>query len=164
MARACERRGDNAEALAHTTRALELYEKLGKAFSGSHALNEIGWYTAKLGRLKDAHGHSAKALEQCRDRNDRSGEAAALLTLGFIANLTGDAVEAIRLYEQSQAISLELGDAKNEAKVLDHLGDAAAAIDQAKASQAWDRAAKLYKAQRLPEEAARVKEKLAGLR
>ncbi len=163
VARACERRGDNEEALMHTTRALALYEKLDKAFSGSHALDEIGWYTAKLGRFEEAHQHSAKALEQCRDREDSSGEATALMTLGFIANGTGDPVEAIRLYEQSQAISRELGDEKSEGKVLDYLGDAAAAIDPIKASQAWDHSAKLYKAQRLPEEAARVREKLAGL-
>lgn len=163
VARACERRGDNEEALTHSKRALELYERLDRPFSSSHALDEIGWYTARLGRFDEAREHSTAALAQCRDRIDRSGEAGALMTLGFIANGTGDPVGAIRLYEESRAISQELGDAKSEAKVLDHLGDAAATIDPAKAIDAWESAAGLYKAQRLTEEAAAVREKLEAL-
>ena len=163
VARACERRGDNEEALVHSKRALELYELLDKSFSSSHALNEIGWYTAKLGRFEEAREHSRKALAQCRSRSDRSGEGDALMTLGFVADSTDDQAEAIRLYEQSRAISVALGDAKSEAAVLDHLGDAAAATDPTKAAESWRRAAELFKAQRLPEEAARVREKLSEL-
>ncbi|MFC0543465.1 ATP-binding protein [Kutzneria chonburiensis] len=161
VARACERRGDDEEALKHSIRALELYDRLGQALSGSHALDEIGWYTAKLGRFEEARTRSTAALAQCRERMDASGEAKALMTLGFIANGIGDPVAAIRQYEESQAISQRLGDAKSEARVLDHLGDAAVAIDPAKAVQAWERAAELYRAQRLASEADAVREKLA---
>ncbi|KAA2247297.1 tetratricopeptide repeat protein [Solihabitans fulvus] len=150
-------------ALEHSRRALDLYGQLGVARSGAHALNEVGWYTAKLGDFDQARVLCARALAQCRGEQDRSGQATALLSLGYIAHHTDDIDQATRNYQQSLALYQDLGDVAAEASVLDHLGDATVHADPTAARQAWEHASDLYQAQGRADDTRRVQQKIATL-
>ncbi|WP_344411989.1 ATP-binding protein [Amycolatopsis minnesotensis] len=161
LAVAWDQRGEPQQALKHAERAFRLYEQLGSPVSSAHALNEIGWYTAKLGNLDHAHRHCTRALEQCRSRQDRSGEATTLLSLGYIAHQTGDTDHAINTYRHSLSLYRELGDAASEATTLDFLGDAFENRDTVAAREAWEQALELFQSQHRTEDAGRVRQKIS---
>ncbi|MGW7533056.1 ATP-binding protein [Amycolatopsis sp. NPDC054798] len=163
LAVAWEQRGDNRTALGHSERAFRLYKDVGAVASSAHALNEIGWYTAKLGDYDQAHQHCTQALEQCRNQNDHSGEATALLRLGYIAHHTGNCERAIDTCQESLSIYRTLGDAASEAAALDLLGDVYETRDRAAAHDAWQQALHLFRSQHRDEDASRVGEKIAAI-
>lgn len=163
MAAAWERQGDDDNALEHSRRALDLYTQLGIKISGSHALNEVGWYNAKLGSYAQAHAHCEEALARCRTEEDRSGEAKTLISLGYIAHHTGQRDRAIECYEQALALLVDLGDVAAQADTLDHLGHAQALRDPEQARVTWHQSLEMYQSQNRTNDARRLQQNLAEL-
>ncbi|WP_410666189.1 ATP-binding protein [Amycolatopsis sp. lyj-84] len=161
LAVAWDQRNEYQKALEHSERAFRLYEDVGVPVSSAHALNEIGWYTAKTGNLDHAHQHCTHALDQCRSRRDRSGEATTLLSLGYIAHHTGDTDLAVNTYQHSLCLYRELGDAASEATALDYLGDAIQNRDTTAAREAWKQALELFQSQHRTKDADRVRQKIS---
>jgi hypothetical protein len=54
IARVLTRKGDHRAAIQHTTRALEIYERIGHRSGAGNALNNLGWYHAMLGACTDS--------------------------------------------------------------------------------------------------------------
>ncbi|WP_158678663.1 tetratricopeptide repeat protein [Streptomyces sulphureus] len=163
IAKAWEEQGDNQQALQHAHRALELYDELGVQVSGSHALNEVGWYAAKLGRFDQASQHCADALTRCRTNNDRSGEARTLISLGYIDHHTGRPHTAAGRFRQAIALYSALGDTTAEADALEHLGHALAGYDTDDARRSWQQAFDLYSSQHRELDARRIQTRIEGL-
>ncbi|GAA0245211.1 hypothetical protein GCM10010492_50700 [Saccharothrix mutabilis subsp. mutabilis] len=55
----------------------------------AHALNQAGWYAARVDDLEPAQRFCAEALEITRRHDDRDAEARVLDSLGYIAHLAG---------------------------------------------------------------------------
>ncbi|GAB2957238.1 tetratricopeptide repeat protein [Saccharothrix stipae] len=90
LAAAWERREDDRRALNHARHALDLYRSLDEPVREADALNQVGWYAARLGEFHTARTHCHAALALHRHHHDPEGEAHALDSLGYIAHHTGD--------------------------------------------------------------------------
>jgi DNA-binding SARP family transcriptional activator len=132
-----EREGDNAAALAAASAAYAHYVDAGHTLGQATALNGVGWYQALLGR-------PAEALDSCRralaiaPETDREGRAYIRHSIGYALHHLGRHAEAIASFRESLAGFRELDDRRNEADLLDRLGDThLAAGDPAAAAGAW---------------------------
>lgn len=97
-----------------TQRALRLYEERSIEVSGAHALNEVGWYTAKLGDDKQAHEICTDALTRCQRTQNPSGEAGARVSLSHIAGWSGQHVEAVEHLDLALGMYGALGDTRHK--------------------------------------------------
>jgi DNA-binding SARP family transcriptional activator/tetratricopeptide (TPR) repeat protein len=157
-----EREGDNAAALAAASAAYAHYVDVGHTVGQATALNGVGWYQALLGR-------PAEALDSCRralaiaPETDREGRAYIRHSIGYALHHLGRYAEAIASFEASLAGFRDLGDRRNEADLLDRLGDARlAAGDPDQAAAAWREALAVVTGLGHPDAAA-IAAKLAAL-
>ncbi|WP_145735749.1 tetratricopeptide repeat protein [Saccharopolyspora dendranthemae] len=163
IADAWGRQGNDAMALEHATHALHLYEERGVEVSGAHALNDVGWYTAKLGDHGLAQQICEDALAWPRRTGNRSGEARAGLSLGYVAWLSAKSQEAAENLEFALGLYEELGDTSGQANALDHLGTVHEDGDPAKAESCWRRAVAIYREQGRSAEVDRIANRLGAL-
>src|SRR5215470_17259091 len=98
------------------------------------ACNARGLSLRRLGRLGEAEQRHRRAVELCRERNVPEGLAMAHVSLGYLAELHGDADAAERHSRASLRAACEVADRQAQAAALDGLagamslrGDAAAA-------------------------------------
>lgn len=147
MAAAWGKQGNNAMPLEHAKSALRLYEKRSVDVSGAHALNEVGWYTAKLGDHEQAHEICAEALARCQRTQNPSGEAGARVSLSHIAGWRGQHEEAVEHLELALRLYQGLGDAAAHADVLVQLGVVHEREESSKAEACWRRAISIYREQ-----------------
>jgi DNA-binding SARP family transcriptional activator/tetratricopeptide (TPR) repeat protein len=135
-----EREGDNAAALAAAREAHAHYLAAGHTVGQAAALNGIGWYEALLGRYTEALESCRRSLELA-PMTDREAQAYTRHSIGYALHHLGRYAEAIASYQSALALFRELGDRRNEADLLDRLGDSQlAAGDGAAAAQAWRQA------------------------
>ena len=69
------------------------------------------------------------AIATARSLGDRAGQAAALIQLGIIRNLTGDCPGALDALEHASQLYRELGDPLGQANALTQLGDIRGFVD-----------------------------------
>jgi tetratricopeptide (TPR) repeat protein len=146
-------RGRFAEARDALERAVELSRGLGNDAELAVALNRLGAVLHHSGEdgpgLEDlvesiaifrAIGDRAgEALEINRGLGDRSATATSLNDLGYVVSLTGDAVRARPLLEESLAMRRELEYRKGISVTLDILGYVALATGESEAARAYFR-------------------------
>ena len=119
--------------------------------------------TQELGRYGDADAHCRAALALYREHRDLLGEAAALTSLGDVAQRTGQDAQAIEHYRQALDRYRELGHSYFSADTFDRLGQLYAARgDAEQARTAWQEALERYSAQGREEEADRVQRQLGS--
>ncbi len=163
LAAAWQERGDDRRALDHARHARDLYRTLGHAAREADALNQVGWFAARLGDFDAARDHCHAALTLFRQHHDPDGEAATLDSLGFIAHRTREHQQAVDHYHQALALYRTVGDAYRVADALDNLGRPHSALGQHdQARKAWQEALELYREQGR-DDAARVQRQLDDL-
>ncbi|GAA2079419.1 hypothetical protein GCM10009801_36950 [Streptomyces albiaxialis] len=164
LAEVSEAQGNDGEALRHSKEAWRLFQELDTDVGGTNkALNDIGWYTARLGKYDEARGICVEALAQCSEDRDPSGKAGVLSSLGYIAHHTGEYTQATEHYQQALHLYYDLGSKAEQADTLDLLGHTYAVHDREQARHAWEEALALYLAQHRTKDADRVRQHLAGL-
>jgi tetratricopeptide (TPR) repeat protein len=158
------RQGDLPRALAEAQLALALFRSAGSAAGQARALNNIGWLYAKLGHFSQAVEHCAQAVALNREIGNRPGEAASLDSLGYAYLRLDRYSEALACCSAAQDLFLALGDRYNLAIALVHLGDAQRGDGHgADAQTAWRQALDILDDLH-HEEAAGVRQRLAGVR
>jgi tetratricopeptide (TPR) repeat protein len=157
-------RGDDHEALAHATHALELFRVLGQRVWEARELNQVGWFAARTGDFETARGHCTAALALHRDHGDSHAEADTLDSLGYIEFHTGHHASAIRRYRAALALYRDRGNTFQVADTLDRLGEPHAALGQCDdARTVWQEALEMYRQQDRAHDAERVQRQLDAL-
>ncbi|NUT99381.1 MAG: tetratricopeptide repeat protein [Saccharothrix sp.] len=156
-----EQQGDDHAALHHARNALDILRTLGVPMREAHALNQAGWYAAKVHDLEPARRFCEEALEITRRHDDRDAEARTLDSLGYIAHLAGRHDTAIRHYEQALLRYDEAGSTYDYPDTLARLGDTHAASGHPqRARAAWRQAATMYLEQHRSDDAHRLTAKI----
>ncbi|WP_433260637.1 BTAD domain-containing putative transcriptional regulator [Actinosynnema sp. CS-041913] len=164
LAHAWERRGDDRQALEHSIHALRLVRGLDRPVWEADALNQVGWFAARLGDYDTARAHCQAALALHRRHPDPGGEATALDSLAYIAHHTDDHHQAIAYYRQALILARGLRNTNRTANTLDHLGHPHAALGHHDhAREVWREALELYRGQGRHDDAVRVQRQLDAL-
>ena len=166
LAFACEQLRDDRQALEHATRTLYLRRALGQAEREADALNQVGWFEARLGDFDAARGHCEAALAIVRRHHFPLPlvEAGALDSLGYIAHHSGHHEQAIEYCQEALALVADAGHIQHTADVLDTLGHPHAALGEYEQARAvWRKAGELYRQQGNDQDADRVQRQLEAL-
>ncbi|MGC7094964.1 BTAD domain-containing putative transcriptional regulator [Amycolatopsis lurida] len=156
-----ERHGDDATALHHGISALDILRGLGVPMREAHALNQAGWYAAKVGDLARAQRWCEDALEICRRHEDRDAEARTLDSLGYIAHLDGRYDDAISHYDEALARFDDVGALYDYADTLERLADSLSAAGQAeRARSSWRTALSMFADQHRESDVDRLRARL----
>ncbi|MCP2242088.1 AfsR/SARP family transcriptional regulator [Lentzea aerocolonigenes] len=143
-----EQRGDDRMALLHATDALRILRDLDVPMRQAHALNQAGWYAARLDDLEQARRHCTAALQLARVHADRDAQGRILDSLGYIEHRAGEYALAVRHFEEAVALYDAAGASYDCADTLDRLGLSRSAAGQyQEARAAWRRARALYAGQ-----------------
>lgn len=154
------RQSHPTDALAHGTRALELYRAAGERTGQARARNLIGWCRAQVGD-PGALDDCEQAVALHRELGDCYGEAASWDSLGYAHHRLGQHAEAVGCYVRAAGLHHAAGERSDEAQVLIHLGDThAAAGDLDRAAATWQAALALLAELDHPD-AERVRTRLA---
>ncbi|RSM50068.1 tetratricopeptide repeat protein [Amycolatopsis balhimycina DSM 5908] len=157
-------RGDDRRALAHATRALELFRGLGQPVWEARELNQVGWFAARTGDFETARTHCTAALALHRDHGDSHAEADTLDSLGYIEFHTGHHASAIQYYRAALTLYRDRGNTFQVADTLDRLGEPHAALGHDDdARTVWREALEMYRQQDRAEDAERVQRQLDAL-
>ncbi|GLW90530.1 ATP-binding protein [Actinokineospora globicatena] len=163
MAGAHDQAGDVAAAMSTAQRALELCRTVDLPVWEAELLGQTGEYHAKAGDHAAAATRFEAALTIHGDHGDVEGIAYCLHRLGTVAAAQGDHGAAITLYQRSLDLLAQFGNKAEELVVLDSLADSHTALgDRDEANRAWQRALGLSVAQRRPDQAERIRSKMAG--
>jgi tetratricopeptide (TPR) repeat protein len=116
------------------------------------ALNNLGWYHARLGELDQARTLCDQALQLFRDMRNPYGQAITRDSLGFIYHQLGNHDLAAVHYRLAADQYRQLGDFHNLADTLARLAEShEAAGDIAAARDAWPQAIALLDGMRHPD-------------
>ena len=118
-----ESQGRLADALDHAEQARSHSRASGNKDSQAAALNNVGWFRARLGDYQQALDVCREALAQSQELGSVYPEAAAWDNLGYAEHHLGNLSEAAACYQRSLALFRETGDRYCQAVILDHLGD-----------------------------------------
>ncbi|MGH8793741.1 MAG: tetratricopeptide repeat protein, partial [Stackebrandtia sp.] len=111
------------EALAYNLRALELFKAAGHKGRTTSALNNAGWYYAKLGEYEQALHCCEQALAGYRELGDDHGQGITLDSLGYIHHGLDDCRQAAACYREAIAHFRGFGARWAEASSLSKLAD-----------------------------------------
>jgi len=137
LARAFDKR-DDALALEHAERSLELFRAAGQRTGEGRALNAVGWFHVKLGDPEEGLVHLQRALVLQKQNDDTFNQADTLDSIGAAYLLLGRHEEAAAHYRQALELYREFGDRYAETDTLACLGDTyLAAGDAESAGAAW---------------------------
>ena len=89
----------------------------GVKIQGSTDL-KLGNAARLTGRYQAAMEHYQRALDTFRAESNRSGEADALINIGYVALNQGDVPQAYSTFQDAQAMKHELGEKNGEADVI----------------------------------------------
>jgi tetratricopeptide (TPR) repeat protein len=126
-------------------RALALSAALDDPVRQARAHNAVCWYHARLGHHDTARGHCQTALALFRRHRNRTGEAGALDSLGYIAHHSGDHAVARRCYQQALDLFHQNGNTYSEAGTLERLGETLTALGRhGEVRRSWQHTLDLY--------------------
>ncbi len=158
---AWEMRGGDRKALEHAVRALELHDGLDDPIGKAIALNQVGWYRARVGEYDAARVQCEAALALHRKHDNRDGEANTLDSLGYIDHHTGRHADAAVHYRDAIRLYREMGDSYETASTLSRLAESYAAQGRhGDARDAWQEALDLYVAQERTADADQIRHRL----
>ena len=133
-----EQRGDYAEALDCTQRALSLYRLASNRLGEAHALNAVGYYQGLLGDYAKALDHCGQALQLCEELGYQVGEGHTWHSLGSIRQQMNQPEQAINCFTRALDLYRQLKYRYQESEALTGIGDAHhSAGNTAAAWQAW---------------------------
>jgi tetratricopeptide (TPR) repeat protein len=131
--------GQLDEAEREFATALQLSRRVNFARLTMEILNAQADLWRQRGRLAEARAAVDGALQIARERDDRSGIARNLITLGIVLKLQGDFAEARRAYQEAIEVFRSTGEASNLSMAVNniatmdlaqgHLGDARRALE-----------------------------------
>ncbi|MBM7789125.1 AfsR/SARP family transcriptional regulator [Tenggerimyces flavus] len=137
----CLTRSDYVGGLAYARSVLERFERAGHALGIGRSYTTIAHFQALLGNHAEALATGMKAVRLTRANDDDNGSAHALDRLGFIYLKTGDFALSKKHLRASLELFRKLRNVRNEAAVLERLGDTHEAADEAgKAQRHWQEA------------------------
>jgi tetratricopeptide (TPR) repeat protein len=122
LAQASDILGDHEQAIAHYSKSLMFYRRLGSRMGEAKIHQCLGLLAEHQGRYSDAIGEVEKSLTLFRAISDKAGEVEALNNLGWYYSLAGDARKAQELCQQALTLNAETGHRWAEASILDSLG------------------------------------------
>jgi tetratricopeptide (TPR) repeat protein len=133
------RMGDLLAALNHAEQGLLLYRDDSYHMGQANALNAIGWIRVQMGDPRQALADCEQALALHRHVGDpASGAAYTLDSLGYAHRVLGEYAKSYARYREAIEVWREIGDRRNEADALTHLGEVyQEAADSTAASAAW---------------------------
>jgi tetratricopeptide (TPR) repeat protein len=135
--------GRDREAIASTRAALcgASTEKAINLNAQATALNDLGWYHARLGEFEQARAQCRHALELYRRDGSQYGQGITLDSLAYICHQSGDHAQAIVHYRLAVGHLRLAGALHAAADVLVRLADACQAVGDAGAAEdAWQQA------------------------
>lgn len=128
-------KGNFAEALAFTERALILRRAEGDAKAIALSLNNLGLVYQDSGRFHEALEAFEQALRLRRESGDLVGVSVTLNNLGTVAQDQGDDPRALQIFQEALDLAKESGDrvraaliSTNLGETLTRLGDATSAV------------------------------------
>jgi tetratricopeptide (TPR) repeat protein len=116
--------GNSQAAVMHTTRGIQLAQKLKDPTIELQLYTTLGDARQDLGETQAAVDSFKKALEIARKEGDRQNEAIALYKLGFAHLDNGDSEDAVHSLEQARSLFKEQNRRAFEGRVLGGLGSA----------------------------------------
>ena len=142
-------RGDWAEGVTQSGRALALFQQTGDQAGQGWALATLGFCHAHLGKDDLARGYARQALEVTPEAGDPTTLAVAWGALGFVHSGLGEPRQAISCYRQALAFARERKFPMTRAILVGLLagfGDACrAAGDLPAAVEAWQQALQILR-------------------
>ncbi len=115
------------------------------------ALNNLGWYHARLGELDEARTQCEHALQLFRGMGNQYGQAVTLDSLGYIYHQLGNDHQAIAHYRLAADQCRQIGDLHFLPHTLAQLGESCQAVsDTAGARDAWQQAADILDSMQHP--------------
>ncbi|MFD0632795.1 tetratricopeptide repeat protein [Catenulispora yoronensis] len=134
--------GNDREALELSEQALRMCRlSSGEPGGEAVALNDVGWFHARLGEYEQALACCQPALALLLLADDEYGQAHTWDSLGYIHRHLGDHTSAVACYRRALRLFRESGDHYSEATGLTYLGDAHLSVgDVDAADAAWRKA------------------------
>jgi signal transduction histidine kinase len=112
--------GSYDQALSHLSRALALYETLGKSHRSAKVLHLIGNTWAHLGNYADALHYFVRLLEIYQDMDLKNEQAGMLSNIGNTYWYLQDFPKALAYLNRSLQISQQTGDKSEQADALEN--------------------------------------------
>jgi predicted ATPase/DNA-binding winged helix-turn-helix (wHTH) protein len=138
--------GDFSKTLSFLQKASEQFRRAGDQLGLAWAVRGIGGYSGLLGRFAEADAALAEARMLAASSGCKKISAGVLATMGLVASIRGDHVQARGAYEEALAAVRENRDERMEALVLSNfvmaefgVGAAARALELSNRSLALDR-------------------------
>ncbi|MDI1460782.1 tetratricopeptide repeat protein [Catellatospora sp. KI3] len=133
-----ETRDHHRESLHHAEQALVLSAAARDELGVAEALNLVGWYHAMLDDTVAAQIYCRRALALHRRLDNPAGEANTWDSLGYALVRANLHRRGISHYQRALRLFRAVGARLDQAEVLDHLGDAHAAVGEtANARRSW---------------------------
>jgi DNA-binding SARP family transcriptional activator/tetratricopeptide (TPR) repeat protein len=144
LARVSAMQGVPRRALDEDRRALALFDAEDHEYGRGQVLNALGWHHAHLDECGEAVRCCAQAIAIQRRIGDARGEGLSWDTLGYAWLRRRSHRQAVHGFRRAARLLCAQSDHYLEAVVVDHLGDAYAALGQHGAAHtAWTSAARL---------------------
>jgi DNA-binding SARP family transcriptional activator/tetratricopeptide (TPR) repeat protein len=144
LARVSAMQGVPRRALDEDRKALALFDAEDHEYGRGQVLNALGWHHAHLDECAEAVRCCAQAIAIQRRIGDARGEGLTWDTLGYAWHRRRAHRQAVHGFRRAARLLCAQSDHYLEAVVVDHLGDAYAALGQHGAAHtAWTSAAQL---------------------
>ncbi len=115
-------RGNFERALEHTTRGLEIAQKIGDSIQTALLLNNFGILYRSLGRLREAVQSFERSIEILERLGDPHGTARAFMNLGRAQLALGDLRRGLEALTRARDLFHAIGDKKGMVLTLGNLG------------------------------------------
>jgi DNA-binding CsgD family transcriptional regulator/Tfp pilus assembly protein PilF len=122
--------GDYRPAIEHASRALRVFNSLGRADAAVRAANVLGAAYRYLGDFPAARRYFDMSVRHWRQAGDEAKTASVLNNLAMVALDTSDFARAQQLLEESLALKRKLGNPRSVALSLANLADVYLKIGQ----------------------------------
>lgn len=144
--------------LAQTTRALEQFNESlkisqedGNTFMAAACCENLANFHREQGDHERALAEHRFVLEQVQPDTDKPMHVQVLNDLGSTLHRLGEYAQAITHHRQALVFAVELEDRYEQARALEGIGDASAALDDASNARTnWDDAQRLYQELEVP--------------
>ena len=156
--------GDYSRARTHAMQALDLAQSAGDKLAEARALNNAGWFSARLDEFDTALRLCKAALQLAKEHNQRECEGFTLDSLGYIAHHTNSYQQALTYYSEAIDIFTDLSIVFNKTNSLERLGHTFVALGRRhEAREAWQAVLEQHQSDHRPIEVRRLRSLMATL-